>query len=102
MSADEDLLERAIFNLINNSIAHNKSGCKINISESGANGTVYLNISDNGKGVSEEVIKNIDIIPKTAHGLGLPMAYRIIYVHGGKMTALNDNGFTVKIELPKI
>lgn len=100
VSADEDLLERAIFNLINNSITHNKSGCKINISEGTANGTVYLNISDNGKGVSDEVIANISEIPKSPHGLGLPMAYKIIYIHGGKFTALNDNGFTVKIELP--
>lgn len=100
VSADEDLLERAIFNIINNSIVHNKSGCKINISESAANGTVYLNISDNGTGVSDEVIANISEIPKSSHGLGLPMAYKIIYVHGGKFTAANDNGFTVKIELP--
>lgn len=91
-----------MFNLINNSINHNENGCKIDITEYADKDKVYIKISDNGKGVGEEVIKNIDIIPKTAHGLGLPMAYRIIYVHGGKMTALNNNGFTVKIELPKI
>ena len=34
------------------------------------------------------------------HGLGLPMAYRIFHVHGGKMDAKNDNGFSVLIELP--
>lgn len=102
VSADEALLERAIFNLINNSISHNKNGCKISISEHTGNGTVYLNISDNGGGVPDEVIKNITEIPKSTHGLGLPMAYRIIYVHGGKFTPINNDGFTVKIELPKI
>lgn len=102
VSADESLLERAIFNLINNSITHNKSGCKIHILEYTKNGTVHLDISDNGKGVQNEVIENITKMPKFAHGLGLPMAYRIIYVHGGKLKAFNDNGFTVKIEFPKM
>lgn len=101
VSADISLLERAIFNLINNSITHNQDGCNILISEYSKNGTVHLDISDNGTGAPEEVIENITNIPKSAHGLGLPMAYRIIYVHGGSLKAFNDNGFTVNIELPK-
>lgn len=101
VSVDESLLERAIFNLINNSITHNPNGCKIFITEYADHSTVYLNISDNGCGVSNEVIKNIAKIPKSSHGLGLPMAYRIIHVHGGRLTMINDNGFTVKIELEK-
>lgn len=102
VSADESLMERAIFNLISNSITHNKSGCKISISEYTDRERVYLNISDNGSGIPKEVIDNITEIPKTAHGIGLPMSYRIIIVHGGKFTTVNDNGFTVKIELPKV
>lgn len=102
VSADESLLERAIFNLVNNSIIHNPNGCKISISEYSEEGTVYLTISDNGKGVPDKVIETIDEIPKSAHGLGLPMAYRIIHVHGGKLAAVNDSGFMVKIELPKV
>ena len=98
--ADESLIERAVFNIINNSITHNKSGCKISIDEYSESGNVYLNISDNGKGVPDEVIEHIAEIPKSSHGLGLPMAYRIIYVHGGKMTLQNRNGFFVNIKLP--
>ncbi len=99
---DEALLERAFFNLINNSIVHNKNGCTINISEYVEKGTVYIKISDNGIGVPDEVIKNITVIPKTAHGLGLPMAYRVFRVHGGKMKAENNKGFSVTIELPAL
>ena len=44
---DEALLERAFFNLINNSIVHNKNGCTINISAYVEKGTVYIKISDN-------------------------------------------------------
>lgn len=46
-----------------------------------------------------EVLKNISEIPKSAHGMGLPMAYKIITVHGGKFTAENKGGFVVNIEL---
>lgn len=97
---DEALIERALFNLINNSIKHNENGCVIDIVEYADKDNVYIQITDNGKGVSDEAIRNIDIIPKTAHGLGLPMAYKIFRVHGGKMTVKTDNGFSVLIELP--
>ncbi|MDO5397797.1 MAG: HAMP domain-containing sensor histidine kinase [bacterium] len=102
VSADEHLLERAVFNLIGNSIRHNKNGCKISISEYSDSGAVYLNISDNGIGVPNTVLENISEIPKTSHGIGLPMAYKIIRVHGGRFKAENNNGFAVKIELPKV
>lgn len=97
---DETLLERAMFNLINNSIIHNKNGCAINIELYAKDKTVYIKISDNGSGVDDEILKNIDIIPKSAHGLGLPMAYKIFYVHGGTMSVENSNGFSVLINLP--
>ena len=102
VAADENLLERAVFNIINNSIKHNENGCRINIIEYTQKGTVYLLIADNGSGVPQEVLDKISKIPKTTHGLGLPLAYKIIHVHGGKLTAFNNNGFTVKIELPQI
>ena len=102
VSADENLLERAIFNIINNSIQHNANGCRINIGQYTQKGTVYLLIADNGSGAPQEVLDKISQVPKTVHGLGLPLAYKIIYVHGGKLTAFNANGLTIKIELPQV
>lgn len=99
---DEALLERALFNLINNSIRHNPSGCHITILEYTNDGNVCIELADNGSGVAQEVLDHIGVFPQGAHGLGLPMAYRIIHVHGGKMTAGNGNGFRVLIELPMI
>lgn len=100
VAADENLLERAVFNLLNNSITHNEDGCEIKIRESMEDGIIYLNISDNGNGIPDETLEHITEIPKSAHGLGLPMAYRIICAHGGRFKAMNNNGFAVKIELP--
>ncbi|MCM1186371.1 MAG: HAMP domain-containing histidine kinase [Lachnoclostridium sp.] len=98
ISADENLMERAIFNLLNNSITHNKNGCEINIREYIKEGMIHLEISDSGEGIPEEVLEHITEIPKSAHGMGLPMAYRIICAHGGGFQAVNDNGFLVKIQ----
>lgn len=99
ISADENLIERALFNLINNSIVHNKNGCRVEIREYTEGKRKIIEISDNGCGVRQEIIDNIKKIPKSAHGLGLPMAYRIITAHGGVFEAMNDNGFKVVIIL---
>ena len=98
--ADPFLLERAVFNLIGNSIEHNSKGCKIRVRVCTGNQSVHIVIADNGKGVPDNILEKMAEIPKSAHGLGLPMAYKIVSVHGGKMTAKNENGFVVHIELP--
>lgn len=97
---DESLLERAFFNLINNAVTHNQEGCRIKIEEDIDKDNIRIVISDNGSGVDDEVLSKIGEIPKTAHGIGLPMAYRIIMVHGGSFRAYNMDGFTVEILLP--
>ena len=100
VEGDENLLERAVYNLIHNSIVHNEAGCTIKLCVYCAAGTVCLDITDNGAGVPQEVLENLSKLPKSVHGLGLPMAYRIVYAHGGSFQALNEAGFTVKIRLP--
>lgn len=100
VSGDSKLLERAFFNLLNNSIVHNKNGCKILIREYKKDSSVYIEIFDNGSGVDTSVIDKIDKIPRSTHGLGLPMAYKIINVHNGKFFAQNNNGFHIIIEMP--
>lgn len=97
---DEALLERAFFNLLNNSVMHNKGACAIDILEYRSGNDVFVRIADNGSGVPENVLQNIDKIPKSGHGMGLPMAYKIFRVHGGQMTAENNGGFSVLIQLP--
>ena len=97
----EGLLERAVFNIINNAVTHNKDGCTIQIKEYEKGGNIVIEIRDNGTGVPDSVLENIDKIPKTAHGIGLPMAYRIVSVHGGRFESYNDNGFCIMMTFPK-
>ena len=63
---------------------------------------MYIDIQDNGIGVQPEILENISQMPKSTHGIGLPMAYRIIRVHGGKFTAIIDSGLKIQIELPTV
>ncbi len=98
--ADENLIERAVYNLINNSITHNEPGCKIRITQYAERGMVIMEIADNGKGLPREVTDNISLIPKSSHGLGLPMAYRIIKTHGGEFSIENNQGVKIQMKLP--
>ena len=101
IAGDERLLSRAFYNLLNNSIRHNPEGCDITITAKTYKLDVVITIADNGKGVPEKVLANMYEIPKTAHGLGLPMAYKIINAHGGAMTAENHGGLVITITLPQ-
>ena len=98
---DEGLIERAVYNVINNAVTHNKDGCTIQIKEYEKGGNIVIEIRDNGTGVPDSVLENIDKIPKTTHGIGLPMAYRIVSVHGGRFESYNDNGFCIMMTFPR-
>lgn len=102
VNGDASLLERAFFNLINNSVRHNPNGCRVRVAavRNKPENSVCITIADNGSGVDGEVLRHLDELPKTAHGVGLPLAYKIITVHGGTFTACNHNGFLVEITLP--
>lgn len=104
VQADRSLLERAIFNLLNNSITHNPNGCRIQIQVYTDKSDAHIRIKDNGIGMPEDVMerladKNIDM-PRTTHGRGLYMVKRIITVHSGTMHVYNENGCVVEIILP--
>lgn len=97
---DEDLMHRALFNLISNAVVHNPRGCAIEIRQFERSGTVFIQVNDDGTGVPQSVLKGIYAMPKRAHGLGLPMVYRIVQAHGGQFVARNDHGFKAELRLP--
>ena len=101
---DDNLLKRAVYNLLNNSVLHNPDGCRIVVRQWMDKKKQHcgIELSDNGTGVEPAVLEQIGEIPKGAHGLGLPMAKKIIEVHGGKLSAENREGFCVTITLPTL
>ena len=61
------------------------------------NGEVFILVKDNGAGIKEEIMKKI-FQPfftgrKEGHGLGLPIAYKIIHeAHGGDIKVHSEEG----------
>ena len=102
INGDEQLLKRAFFNIIYNSITHNPQGCDITVTQYRCRETAQcvVCIADNGVGADEELLRHLDTIPKSAHGLGLPMAYQIVRVHGGRLVAQGGCGMCITIYLP--
>ena len=71
---------------------------------------IFISVEDNGKGISENDLKNIfqpfyrseDSKSITGFGVGLPLVYRIIKLHKGhiKVNSVVGKGTTFLIQLP--
>lgn len=112
VNVDKDLIQRAIGNLIQNSINHNEQGCNIHICATADSGTCTVAVSDDGIGATDEQIENLNNTPhymvcdenttEQRHGLGLLIVKQIIAAHGGSIVIGHSpyGGFSVKITLP--
>lgn len=109
IEGDVKLLTRAITNLLQNSIDHNKEGCTICIkTELDNKNNCHFIVSDNGKGVSNNELSYLTELPYSSnadkpnsngHGLGLPMVSRIAKAHHGSLilTSSIGNGFQAEL-----
>lgn len=112
VKVDKELIKRAVGNLIQNSITHNKQGCKIYVSVTTENDKCIVTVADDGIGATDEQIERLNNSPhymvcdentaEQRHGLGLLIVKQIVEVHGGVTNighSLQD-GFSVKLVLP--
>lgn len=103
LEADEELLTRAIDNLLNNSVRHNPSGCEIQVMAELEDGQFVLTVRDNGVGYPEAVLRNLfDTCsdPNAPHILGLHLVGQIVAAHGGQASFRNDSGAVAVLHLP--
>ena len=112
MQADEDLVKRALINLIQNAINHNEDGCTIYIFFTNASKNIRIVIEDDGVGVSDKVIDRLnntshymisdDSTTEQRHGLGLLLVKQIVESHKGEMRIDKGQygGFSVTLEFP--
>ena len=124
MQGDEELIARAVRNLIHNSIRHNPQGCEImiegnfpkreNYSEQKGlalqkddyDGQVQIIVSDTGMGIPQAVINalaGMDEQPpyeeQKLHIMGLRIVKQIVSAHGGSFEII-ENGHRVELVFP--
>lgn len=106
----EQLLERVWSNIIGNAIKYSKQGGVVSIKIDKSDSEVCVQISDEGQGMGEEVLKHAfekfyqgDPSRKTeGSGLGLALVKRIVDVCQGSVTARSTlgKGTTFEVRLP--
>jgi signal transduction histidine kinase len=107
---DMDQMTRVLMNLMENAIKYAQTRpLELTISVYRANGKEYLFFADNGCGVPEAQLPRLfdrfwrgDAARSTGegNGLGLYLVKYIVEAHGGRVSAANQNGLQIEIELP--
>lgn len=109
---DEDLLRRLFINLIENALKYTPEGGTVEIKANRKENFIYINVIDNGIGISEEHLPFIfqrfyradDSRSRSqgGTGLGLSLCKWIVDVHEGtiKVRSKTDEGTSITVKLP--
>ena len=106
VTADREMMRRAILNLVLNSIDAMPRGGEIVVTSYLRRGGLELEIADSGPGLPDDdkgkVFDPFFTTKATGTGLGLSIVNRIVEAHGGRVTAMNcpEGGAAFTIELP--
>jgi len=105
--ADENLLSQVLINLIKNAIeaVENTKNKSIIINAYTVDKKCYIEVSDNGKGMSEEIKSQIFIpfytTKSEGDGIGLSLSRQIVLAHNGELNVNSELGkgstFTIVI-----
>jgi NtrC-family two-component system sensor histidine kinase KinB len=109
---DEQQFSWVVSNLVSNALRHTDPGGTVEIRASAENGSVLVQVSDSGKGIPEDQLKNIfdkfvqvkaqQVATPGSVGLGLAIAKEIVELHGGRIWAESrvDEGSRFSFLLP--
>ena len=93
LTADQDLIEQVLINLIVNSInacLNNVEACVQLISKFDSNGNITIQVIDNGSGIPEDLQEKIFIpfftTKKDGSGIGLSLSRQIMRIHKGSIS----------------
>jgi two-component system, OmpR family, sensor histidine kinase CpxA len=115
---NQQLLHRAIENILRNAIRYTEAGSEIGVSLTTSleneSQLAILEVSDRGPGIPDDELDAIFLpfhrvdqarSPHTGgSGVGLAIAVRAVRLHGGELNAFNrpDGGATIRMRLPVI
>ncbi|GGH27213.1 hybrid sensor histidine kinase/response regulator [Sphingobacterium alkalisoli] len=114
IQADENHIETILFNILSNSFKYSPDDTEIVVSLDEQQGVFNLQVSDQGCGVSNEMLNNIFelfyVESKTVSkntkgtGIGLALAKELVDLHNGQIRAFNndDRGLSVIVTLPVV
>jgi signal transduction histidine kinase len=108
VTADSDLLEQVLINLLNNaiqSLSGTNNGKICLTAYIDERGYAVFKVIDNGTGISQEIMDKIFIpfftTKKEGSGIGLSISQQIIRAHGGSMNVSSkpneETVFTIRI-----
>ena len=106
ISADPDLLHRALSNLVLNAIDAMPEGGELTIATKTIGNRVDISVSDTGSGLTPEECERLFTPYYTTKqhgtGLGLAIVQSVVSDHGGKISveSAKEKGTTFRIELP--
>jgi len=103
---DSSHIERALINLIDNSVDASLPGAVVTVTAAIAKGGVVIIIKDQGAGMDRETLTNLFMPFYTTKnegtGLGMPISRKVIEAHGGTVEIISKQGVgtEVSIRLP--
>jgi len=105
---DANQLKQAFLNVISNAIQSMPDGGRIEVSTEQSGQMITVTVSDNGPGISEEVMSKL-FVPffttrKAGSGLGMAVTRRIVENHGGSISVSSEvgEGTTVLMTIPLV
>ncbi|RMG69025.1 MAG: HAMP domain-containing protein, partial [Nitrospirae bacterium] len=107
IEADRNQLKQVFLNLINNALQAMSTSGTLKIVTGQKDEMVFVEISDNGTGIPDDVLPRIfepffTTKKEKGTGLGLPISYRIVEKHGGRIEVKSrlNVGTTFRVYLP--
>ena len=108
ISVDSGAFSRILENLLQNTMKYkNKPETKISVTLSQKGNDAVLSYHDDGPGVSDTALPHLfeegyREHPEMTHGegRGLSIIQNLISLHGGTVSAKNENGLTVTLKIP--